>query len=154
MSTIAEVNILKAQLDEAAAALNAARQEEKTFDNQAIEFNRQSVFHAQNGNFTDSQIAAARRDEAVSKQKAAKDKINAAEARFKTANDAYSKALSTLPPEEKTVYVKQEQAKNSAASTQNTIAFIQGTTKYLIYGAIALVLIVGAVILFRKKYSA
>lgn len=154
MSTIAEVNILKAQLDEAAAALNAARQEEKNFSDQAIEFNRQSVYHASVGAYNDADITAKRRDEAVLKAAAAKDKIKAAEAVLKAANDAYAKAVADLPADEKTVYVKQEQAKNSAASTQNTIAFIQGTTKYLIYGAIALVLIVGAVILFRKKYSA
>lgn len=41
-----------------------------------------------------------------------------------------------------------EQAKTQAA------ALAQGTTKYLIWGTVALVIIIGAIVIIRKKYAA
>jgi hypothetical protein len=154
MATLTDVNNLKEQIQASADRVKAYQAEVSKYDALAIEYNRQSIYHASQGNYDDSQIAAQRRESAIGQRDAANAKRVNEQNNYNSLQTQFEAALNALAPDEKNTFIKQEQALTAGASTQNTIAFIQGTTKYLIFAAIALVVIIGTIIIFRKKYAA
>jgi chromosome segregation ATPase len=153
MSTRAQVSALLNDLDQTNARVNLLQKEFNDLDELAREYDRQSVTQAANGDYTNSTISAGRRDSTVIDRNAKKGDLDTAKARQSQLQSDYNTALATLSPEEQAAAKAEEVLKQTQAEASKA-SFMQGTTKYLIYGTIALVIVIGVIIVLRKKLAA
>lgn len=153
MADFSNIDSLKRLLDAAEQELTKARKAWSDSDALAREYDRQSVAHAANGNYQDSQIAAQRRDSEMKNTASLKVTLDSRQKDYDAALSAYNTALNSLTPEQKADIKVQQDAVAAAPGLQKA-ALTQTTTKYIIYGTIALVVLIGVIILIRKKLKA
>lgn len=117
---------------------------------------RQAEVHRANNDNYNLQIVNVRLTAAYSERDAVQNKLNDAKANYQTALKNYEEAKNRLlTPEEKAAYTLSAQAElTKAQSDANKQLFAQKTTKYLIWGAVAILVIAIGVWIYRKKYAA
>ncbi len=128
-------------LDTAKANLASASAHEQEMQRQYNWWNGEGN-DAPNANNVYPQLIAARAATAT-----AANVVNTAQANFNAAQKEYDTYINNLDPEDK----KTLNEISANTSKAELLATSQVTTKYLIFGAIVLTLIIGAVIIIRSK---
>lgn len=142
-----------AQLATANANVSKYQLQYDNLNKEAVEFQRQSTYHANRNDYTNSAITDRLRDEKIIERDAAKSLLDSAIITRDNLSKRLQDLQATLTPEQKA----QVQTDANLAIEQakaNQLKLTQGTTKYLIWGAVALVIVIGAIIILRKKLAA
>lgn len=157
----------QAILDQLSAAVTAALQKqnaEQAKYNAVLaevrELQRQAEYHRSRGDNTNLQIVNGQLTAKYAELQSAENMLNDAKAAYNSALKAYQDAQNTiLSQQEKDAIATQAnaQAQTSVIAAQSEAEkklFAQKTTKYLIFGAIALIVIAVGVYVYKKKYAA
>ena len=157
----------QAILDQLSAAVTAALQKqnaEQAKYNAVLaevrELQRQAEYHRGRGDNTNLQIVNGQLTAKYAELQSAENMLNDAKAAYNSALKAYQDAQnSILSQQEKDAIATQAnaQAQTSVIAAQSEAEkklFAQKTTKYLIFGAIALIVIAVGVYVYKKKYAA
>lgn len=157
----------QAILDQLSAAVTAALQKqnaEQAKYNAVLaevrELQRQAEYHRGRGDNTNLQIVNGQLTAKYAELQSAENMLNDAKAAYNSALKAYQDAQNNiLSQQEKDAIATQAnaQAQTSVIAAQSEAEkklFAQKTTKYLIFGAIALIVIAVGVYVYKKKYAA
>lgn len=117
------------------------------------EYQRQSTYHASRQDYTNSAITDRLRDDKILEKTATKGLLDQAIITRDNLAKRLQDLQATLTPEQK-AQVQTDANLAIEKAKENQLKLSQGTTKYLIWGAVALVIVIGAIIILRKKLAA
>jgi hypothetical protein len=153
MSITANISEAMERLKAAENLVTASQKKYNDYAAGADEYQRQATDNASKGNYAGADFNSGKRDEYLGYAAAEQIKL----VRLKKDRDDLKLALDALKanltePEKKELESKSEIEKILAKSLG--IVAVQKTTQYLIWGGVALVVIIAAVFIFKKKFAA
>ena len=149
------LNGLQQSVTAAKSTLDAAT---KQYNDQlavVTELRRQADYHRSLGDETNLQIVNSQLAPAQSLMDGFKNHLNNSKMQYDSALAAYVDAQNKLlsPEEKEAVLIKAEADAKAAGVTADAKVIAQKTTQYLIWGAVGLVIIVVAIVIYKKKFA-
>ena len=146
---------LQQSVTTAKSTLDAATKAYNDLLAQVTELRRQADYHRSRGDDANLQIVNAQLAPAQSAMDGAKNHLNNCKAQYDVALAAYVDAQNKLltPAEKEAILIKAQSEAASATTEAEAKVIAQKTTQYLIWGAIGLVIIVVAIVIYKKKFA-